>query len=44
MPFRVPLVGSNGTCNVTFTISPTAVIGARVVGTRFRVFSYRPAP
>jgi hypothetical protein len=44
LPFRVPLVGSNGTCTVSFTVSPTAPIGAREVGIRFQDVRFRPTP
>ena len=45
VPFRVPMGGSNGTCTVAFTISPTVAVpgDARVLGVRFQDVRYRPA-
>jgi hypothetical protein len=49
-PFTIPLVGKSGTCDVTFTVTPTAVPAqvfpgrpdTRVLGIRFEDVTYRP--
>ena len=49
VPFVVPLAASKGVCNVTFTVTPTAVPATvlqngdtRVLGIRMQDITYRP--